>query len=687
MSSFLIGHGLDVAVGVTVVLLVGALVTSVGRTPIHRFVVARFTLVATWVVVALLVIPLPRPARLTLDSLAQESWSEGAFSDRGPVVLAKHTAFEPQTFDPVPLLPMPGDVWDRGPSVMVEPPSDLHPLRPVDPVPAAMQNVTAVRAEHGTEGTEPTAAEPLAAPGARVGVWIARAFLVGAALFALHLLVCAAVLARTLRRARAASRTVVERATGWGASSGTRILESDDVQRPFCWGVTHGVVVLPAGLARRNDEVLLEAVLRHEIAHLEQRHPAARLIAAASAPLLYWNPLYWWLARELRRSAEILADDSAAASIDKRCYVSSLLSLAERSAPSFPAPGIGVLGSRREFLLRMESLLMRKHRLSTSTSSTHLVARCTAGAVLLGAVSVALGNAPLQDEPVQAETAELESVQVELPQERDQELSHQQGVPSESTQHGAFHSDEQLSKLLDPEFTPGFSFGRGAAPNEYVRHVRNRYRAAMSKTIESGNRSQIVRAHESSEHQCRLVAEDLAALGRFLIVIDDAPLRIGRLNVSDGVGGIRNVEFILENGTLEQLVGVTSKIDDLSVVEFVSVSQQHRAGYGLSRESEFGLARDYKSKASQYFQIGLDDPDIDGAVTDTGTGADKGLVTLNCGHASGVREGMEFEVFSGAKYKGKVRVESVSKNASMARVVLMVDGGTFEVGDNVTTKL
>ena len=678
MSSFLLDHGLDIAIGITVVLLVGALVASAGRAPIHRFVVAQFTLGCTWVAVALLVVPLPRPARLELNSLAQPTVSESTPPDPDQVALAYHGESALLPFEQVPVEPLPLEWTEVGPSRWGPAASNLSPIRSADPVAGPVEASTPTRIERVDQATARTTAAPVIAPTPGIGIWIVWAFLLGATLFASHLLACAVILARTIRHARRAPRHLVERATRWGASSGTRILVSDAVQRPFCCGVARGVVVLPESLAREEDEALLEAVLRHEVAHLDQDHPRARLIAALSAPLLYWNPLYWWLARELRRSAEILADDTATASIEKRCYVSSLLSLAERSAPSIPAPGMGVLGSRREFLLRMETLLMRNHRLTTSTSSTHLVARCAAGAALLCVVSLGLGNAPLQVGTGDQTTLDSESVQLISTSGDRQNDANREGEPRSELRSQDREGKDPRTESFRASLIPGFSFRQGAAPIRYF-HFSPR---PLGRTTSIGWTSDAAESRTAygKGFVCQMVAKDMAALGRFLIAIESEPIVITSLEATGHSGRQCRTVFTLVKGTLEDLVGVTSSLGDVEATACVP-----RGTIRESNKTVFG--RDSFDWPSKPVFDEPDVPDIDGKIL-TVVNHDGGrIVVINRGRDHGVRKGMTFDVYRASEYKGRIEIDYVTKTVATGHLTVRSNDTTFEAGDSVTTQI
>ncbi|MEM9382206.1 MAG: M56 family metallopeptidase [Planctomycetota bacterium] len=213
---------------------------------------------------------------------------------------------------------------------------------------------------------------------------LASLLALGAALIALRLLVAGALLARTVRRG--------ERLAALDGEPGIRVLASDRALRPFCAGTRRlGVSVLPRPLVSDRFEDERDAVLAHERAHLVAGHGRARLTAAAAAPLLFWNPIYWFLVARMRVDAELCADDAAAILVGRRRYARALLSLVERMPPHRAQPLLPVLGAlapTRSLLHRMESLMSRSQPLDTNPST-----RSRGASIGLALAALALVNA------------------------------------------------------------------------------------------------------------------------------------------------------------------------------------------------------------------------------------------------------------------------------------------------------
>jgi beta-lactamase regulating signal transducer with metallopeptidase domain len=92
------------------------------------------------------------------------------------------------------------------------------------------------------------------------------------------------------------------------STESVRLLASPDVPVPVTWGVWRPVILLP-GEALRWPANRLQAVLRHELAHVRARDAAMRLAARLACALFWFHPGVWWLARRFEADAEEACDN------------------------------------------------------------------------------------------------------------------------------------------------------------------------------------------------------------------------------------------------------------------------------------------------------------------------------------------------------------------------------------------
>lgn len=99
---------------------------------------------------------------------------------------------------------------------------------------------------------------------------------------------------------------------------------------PFVWaGSRQSVVVLSQQLIQSLDDVQLEFVLAHELAHLKRRDHWSNLFGFLVTTLFWWHPVAWLARRELSLAAESCCDAMALerCSGSRKSYAQTLLSV------------------------------------------------------------------------------------------------------------------------------------------------------------------------------------------------------------------------------------------------------------------------------------------------------------------------------------------------------------------------
>ena len=213
------------------------------------------------------------------------------------------------------------------------------------PAPDAIAVPTVARTEPGGPGIEATvvAAATRSEPGVRAeavrparvrGVsWqvalpaayaSASAGLIGWWLFGQFLL------GRVVRSARPAPGWVRALFLGISGEGGGRVvlLSSDRIALPLTYTWTRPVILLPESLCDGSDVGALRYGLAHEWSHVERRDSFAWTLASLAGFALFYQPLFWWLRRQLRLCQDYLADDRAAAHGSAEDYAAYLVRLA-----------------------------------------------------------------------------------------------------------------------------------------------------------------------------------------------------------------------------------------------------------------------------------------------------------------------------------------------------------------------
>ncbi|MGB3799977.1 MAG: M56 family metallopeptidase, partial [Lewinella sp.] len=128
-------------------------------------------------------------------------------------------------------------------------------------------------------------------------------------------------------------------------------------------GVWRPFILFPIGLVNDLSSDEVQAILRHELAHLRRRDHLWQALQQCVVTLFFYHPLVHWLCRRLDREREFACDDLAARQIGPGIYARALLRVANYSLhPKIPftVPATD-----------QSSFTHRVHRLFESETSTN----------------------------------------------------------------------------------------------------------------------------------------------------------------------------------------------------------------------------------------------------------------------------------------------------------------------------
>jgi beta-lactamase regulating signal transducer with metallopeptidase domain len=152
-----------------------------------------------------------------------------------------------------------------------------------------------------------------------------------------------------LRRRSAAFATPIE--------TGCAVRLSRGAEGPSTFGILRPLILLPCAAAQW-PAARLEAVLRHEAAHVARRDTASQALARLVCAVFWLNPLLWLAYRALRREAEIAADDAVLASgMTPSLYAAELVGLAAESQGVASSIPLGIAMARPPLVNRVQSVL------------------------------------------------------------------------------------------------------------------------------------------------------------------------------------------------------------------------------------------------------------------------------------------------------------------------------------------
>ena len=141
------------------------------------------------------------------------------------------------------------------------------------------------------------------------------------------------------------------------------ILVSDKVTAAGLWGIWRPTVLLPEAAASRLSDEELEAVMLHELLHVERRDNLAIVLQKSLLALLWFYPLIWLLDKKLFEERERACDEEVVRLRQSpKTYISGILKIVRACVEQqlVGTSSIGGSGLKRRI----------RHLLSTETPST-----------------------------------------------------------------------------------------------------------------------------------------------------------------------------------------------------------------------------------------------------------------------------------------------------------------------------
>ena len=176
-----------------------------------------------------------------------------------------------------------------------------------------------------------------------------------------------------------------------------RYCESLQLDAPVVVGWIRPVVLLPVSALTGLDETQLQAVIAHELAHIQRLDAFVNLFQIAVESLLFYHPAVWWLGKRIREERENCCDDAAVAVCGSPVtYAHALARMAEsRVAPQLlMAANRGPLAARVARLLGIDHSSGAQRGANLSVGVLCLSAALLAGSALIGAAHVVRAQTP-----------------------------------------------------------------------------------------------------------------------------------------------------------------------------------------------------------------------------------------------------------------------------------------------------
>lgn len=171
------------------------------------------------------------------------------------------------------------------------------------------------------------------------------------------------------------------------------LLETCLADVPVVIGYLRPVILVPVGLLAGMPAAQVEAILLHELAHIQRRDYLVNLLQTVVQGFLFYHPAIWWISGVIRDERENCCDDLVvAASGDAREYAAALAAL-EQTRWAADQAALAATGG---------SLVKRIRRLLYQPEGLALAPFLSTGILTIAVVGVLVAwqaSAPAQNQP------------------------------------------------------------------------------------------------------------------------------------------------------------------------------------------------------------------------------------------------------------------------------------------------
>jgi bla regulator protein BlaR1 len=141
-----------------------------------------------------------------------------------------------------------------------------------------------------------------------------------------------------------------------------RMAESGIVKVPMTMGLFKPVILLPMGLLSHLPADEIEAILLHELAHIQRRDYLVNLLQSAAETIFFFNPALLWLSSVIREERENCCDDLAiSVTNNKTNFINALISFQEYHLNK-PSYGMAFPGNKHQLLNRVKRIISDRNK-------------------------------------------------------------------------------------------------------------------------------------------------------------------------------------------------------------------------------------------------------------------------------------------------------------------------------------
>ena len=185
---------------------------------------------------------------------------------------------------------------------------------------------------------------------------------------------------------------------------------SDSARTPMMLGVLKPKIVLP--MREYNEEILLN-ILRHELTHYRRFDLLYKWVTTAVLAAHWFNPLAWFIRRELNRACEMSCDEMLLRSMnkdEKQSYGNTLLLMAASTALPPAVIATSFATEKRNLKERLVQIMNYKKSGTRLLAAVLSVALLTGCGVVAGPVAKKAGEAQADAPKVEGNAVKVKTV-------------------------------------------------------------------------------------------------------------------------------------------------------------------------------------------------------------------------------------------------------------------------------------
>ncbi|WP_207433567.1 M56 family metallopeptidase [Sabulibacter ruber] len=186
-----------------------------------------------------------------------------------------------------------------------------------------------------------------------------------------------------------------------GLPRAVRMAESALIQVPMVIGHFKPLVLLPLGTLAGLSAAQVEAILAHELSHVQRRDYLLNLFQSVVETLFFFHPAVWWMSDCIRTEREHACDDLALSLCgDSLTYAYALTNLEElmmKKKPNSPRLAVAFSGRRRSLLSRI-TRLVQKPAVRPTFSEGFLASCAVVAGLLIFSASASANYASAQEQ-------------------------------------------------------------------------------------------------------------------------------------------------------------------------------------------------------------------------------------------------------------------------------------------------